>query len=241
MLLLPESRRFSYSIVEDLKRSGRVGTSNMEFSEGSERLITNLLKHYPNIVSCLEQIKKAFFILKETFTGKGKLLVCGNGGSAADAEHISGELMKGFLKKRPLSDALANKIIAMGGTADWVDLLQENLPVIPLSTNTALISAICNDLSSELIFAEQVLGYGLPGDALLAISTSGSSTNVIRAVIVAKSLGLRTIGLTGITGGVLKDLCAVTIQAPADETYRIQEYHLPIYHLLAAMLEEEFF
>lgn len=216
-------------------------TSNTELSEGSERLIANLLEHYPNIVSCLEQIKKAFFILKKTFTNKGKLLVCGNGGSAADAEHISGELMKGFLKKRPLPNSLANKIKAMGGTADWVDQLQENLPVIPLSANAALISAICNDLSPDLIFAEQVLGYGLPGDTLLAISTSGSSVNVVRAVIVAKSLGLRTIGLTGISGGLLKDLCAVTILAPAKATYRIQEYHLPIYHLLAAMLEEELF
>lgn len=216
-------------------------TSNMVFSEGSQRLITNFLEHYPNIVSCLEEIEKAFLILKKTFTGKGKLLVCGNGGSAADAEHISGELMKGFLKKRRLSDALANKIKAMGGTADWVNLLQENLPVIPLSTNAALISAICNDLSSDLIFAQQVLGYGSPGDTLLAISTSGSSTNVVRGVMVAKAIGLRTIGLTGISGGLLKDLCTVTICAPADETYRIQEYHLPIYHLLAAMLEEEFF
>ncbi len=216
-------------------------TDNRELSEGCQRLIANLLEHYPNIISCMEQIKKAFFILKQIFTQKGKLLVCGNGGSASDAEHISGELMKGFLKKRPLSDALANEIKKIGGASEWVDQLQENLPVIPLSSNATLISAICNDLSFELIFAEQVLGYGTAGDALLAISTSGSSINVIRAVIVAKSLGLQTIGLTGISGGLLKDLCTVTIQAPADKTYRIQEYHLPIYHLLAAMLEEELF
>lgn len=217
-----------------------MGTDIPVLSKESERLIANLLERYPDIRSCLESIKQAFFILKQTFTGKGKLLVCGNGGSAADAEHISGELMKGFLKKRHLSATLVNKIKEMGG-AEWAEQLQASLPVIPLSSNTALISAICNDLSSDLIFAEQVLGYGSAGDALLAISTSGFSTNVIRAVIVAKSIGLQTIGLTGISGGLLKDLCAVTIQAPADETYRIQEYHLPIYHLLAAMLEEELF
>lgn len=210
-------------------------------SRGSEELIAAVLELYPDLRSCLEEIKQAFFILKQTFVGKGKLLVCGNGGSAADAEHISGELMKGFLKKRPLPDSLINKIKELDGAAEWCGQLQEGLPVIPLTSNAALISAICNDLSSDLIFAEQVLCYGTPGDTLLAISTSGSSTNVIRGVIVAKAVGLRTIGLTGISGGLLKDLCAVTICAPAKTTCRIQEYHLPIYHLLAAMLEEELF
>lgn len=210
-------------------------------SAGSERLIHDLRERYPQIRSCLEQIINAFLILKQTFINNGKLLICGNGGSAADAEHISGELMKGFLKKRPLPDTLSNKIKEMGGAAGWVEQLQGSLPVIPLTSNTALISAISNDLSSDQVFAQQVLGYGRIGDTLMAISTSGLSANVIRAVIVAKSVGLQTIGLTGKTGGHLKELCNVTIQAPADETYRIQELHLPIYHLLAAMLEEEFF
>lgn len=210
-------------------------------SSGLERLIGQLIERYPELNSCSGRIKKAFIILKETFANGGKLLVCGNGGSAADAEHISGELMKGFLKKRPLDTELLVKIKNAGGTDDWAERLQGSLPVIPLSTNTALITAISNDLGSDLVYAQQVLGYGKKGDALLAISTSGRSTNVLRAVMVAKAIGLRTIGLTGEAGGFLKDLCDITIQAPADETYRIQEYHLPIYHLLAAMLEEEFF
>lgn len=206
-----------------------------------EGLIGDLIERFPELNVCLEQIKKAFMILKLTFTNNGKLLVCGNGGSAADAEHISGELMKGFLKKRPLSVTISQKIKAISGEGGWVEQLQGSLPVIPLVSNTALVSAISNDLSTELIYAQQVLGYGTADDTLLAISTSGSSANVIRGVIVAKAMGLATIGLTGNPGGLLKDLCDVTIGVPSSETYRIQEYHLPIYHLLAAMLEEEFF
>lgn len=218
-----------------------MGNDILVLTEGSERLIHNLRERYPEIQSCIEQVKNAFLILKQTFAGNGKLLVCGNGGSAADAEHFSGELMKGFLKKRPLPNALSSKIKEMGGADGWVEQLQGSLPVIPLTSNTALISAISNDLSSDQVFAQQVLGYGRIGDTLMAISTSGLSTNVIRAVIVAKSIGLQTIGLTGKKGGHLEGLCNVTIQAPADETYKIQELHLPIYHLLSAMLEEEFF
>jgi len=218
-----------------------VEIKELGLSPGLERLIGNLTERYPELDSCSGPIKKAFIILKETFANGGKLLVCGNGGSAADAEHISGELMKGFRKKRPLDTEFLVKIKNADGADDWVERLQGSLPVIPLSTNTALITAISNDLGSDLVYAQQVLGYGKKGDTLLAISTSGRSTNVVSAVIVAKAIGLATIGLTGEAGGLLKDLCDITIQAPADETYRIQEYHLPIYHLLAAMLEEEFF
>lgn len=216
-------------------------TSELILSAGTEQLINDFIERFQELESCYEQIKKGFMILKDTFANGGKLLVCGNGGSAADAEHISGELLKGFLKKRPLSVELSQKIKATSGGAEWVELLQGSLPVIPLVNNAALISALGNDLSFELVYAQQVLGYGAKGDTLLAISTSGSSVNVIRGVIVAKSMGLQTIGLTGNSGGLLKDLADVTIQAPSNQTFRIQEYHLPIYHLLAAMLEEEFF
>lgn len=218
-----------------------VEIKELALSSGLEGLISHLMECYPELNSCSGQIKKAFIILKETFANGGKLLVCGNGGSAADAEHISGELLKGFLKKRPLSAGLSQKIKTVSGGAEWVEQLQGSLPVIPLVNNAALISALGNDLSFELVYAQQVLGYGAPGDTLLAISTSGSSVNVIRGVIVAKSMGLKTIGLTGNAGGLLRDLADVTIQAPSNQTFRIQEYHLPIYHLLAAMLEEEFF
>jgi len=215
--------------------------SDLAFSSGSKRLFRDFMERFQELNSCLESIKKAFIILKDTFASGGKLLVCGNGGSAADAEHISGELLKGFLKKRPLSSGLFQKIKAADGGAEWVEHLQGSLPVIPLVSNAALISALGNDLSFDLIYAQQVLGYGAVGDTLLAISTSGSSTNVVRGVIVAKSIGLQTIGLTGSLGGFLKDLSDVTIQVPSNETFRVQEYHLPIYHLLSAMLEEEFF
>lgn len=218
-----------------------MGIKEATLSPKVELLINDLIERFPELNSAKGQIKKAFLILKETFANRGKLLVCGNGGSAADAEHISGELMKGFLKKRPLSAGLSQKIKAVSGGANWVEQLQGSLPVIPLVNNGPLIAALGNDLSFDLVYAQQVLGYGAPGDTLLAISTSGSSTNVIRGVIVAKSMGLGTIGLTGISGGLLKDLADVTIRAPSNETFRIQEYHLPIYHLLAAMLEEEFF
>lgn len=214
---------------------------NRILTDGSQRLISDCLARYPLINLCLEEVKDAFFILKETFDSGGKLLVCGNGGSAADAEHISGELMKGFLKKRRLAEDLVEQIKKTAGQVEWVEQLQGSLPVIPLTSNAALISAICNDLSADQVFAQQVLGYGKAGDVLIAISTSGLSTNVIRAVIIAKSIGLKTIGLTGKSGGSFKELCNVTIQVPADETDRIQELHLPIYHLLCAMLEEEFF
>lgn len=218
-----------------------MGIKEPMLSPNSERLLRDLIERFPELSSAQEQITRAFLILKETFANDGKLLVCGNGGSAADAEHISGELLKGFLKKRPLSAGLSQKIKAVSGEANWVEQLQGSLPVIPLVNNGPLISALGNDLAFDLVYAQQVLGYGAPGDTLLAISTSGSSTNVIRGVIVAKSMGLQTIGLTGISGGLLKDLADVTIRAPSNETFRIQEYHLPIYHLLAAMLEEEFF
>ena len=214
---------------------------NRMLTEASKRLISDCLARYPVINLCLEQVKDAFFILRQTFVSGGKLLVCGNGGSAADAEHICGELMKGFLKKRRLAEELIERIRKLAGQVEWVEQLQGSLQVIPLTSNTALISAICNDLSADQIFAQQVLGYGNVNDALLAISTSGRSTNVIRAVIIAKSIGLKTIGLTGNSGGSFQEFCNVTIQAPADETHRIQELHLPIYHLLSAMLEEELF
>lgn len=213
----------------------------LTLSSGSERLINDFIRSFPELNCCSGQIRKSVIMLKETFANGGKLLVCGNGGSAADAEHISGELLKGFLKKRPLSAGLSQKIKAVSGGAEWVEQLQGSLPVISLVNNAAVISAIGNDLSFDLVYAQQVLGYGAAGDSLLAISASGSSVNVIRGVIIAKSMGLKTIGLTGRSGGSLKDLTDVTIRAPAEETYRIQEYHLPIYHLLAAMLEEEFF
>lgn len=200
-----------------------------------------LTRRYPLLTVCRHSIVQAFLLLRESFFSGGKLLVCGNGGSAADAEHISGELMKGFIKKRPIPLKLQSKLESMDAGTGWTRKLQGGLPTIPLTVNGGLSSAIVNDQASELIFAQQVLGYGRHNDSLWALSTSGNSENVVKAVCVAKALGLKTIGLTGAGGGKLKEICDVTIQAPAQRVYQIQELHLPIYHALCAMLEEEFF
>jgi D-sedoheptulose 7-phosphate isomerase len=204
--------------------------------------VHQLIKRYPILENCRESIVNAFWVLKNTFQNGGKLLVCGNGGSAADAEHICGELAKGFLKKRPLSNDLKTKFTELTETGlDWVNQLQQALPALPLTINGVLATATGNDQAPDLIFAQQVLGYGKANDTLIAISTSGHSPNVIKAVWVAKALNIHTIGLTGQVGGKLKELCEVVIPVPATQTYEIQELHLPVYHTLCAMLEEEFF
>ena len=170
------------------------------------------------------------------FRQGGKLLLCGNGGSAADCAHISGELMKGFRKKRPLPQSLQKLI----GEA-WASNLQLGLPVIDLTANGILISAVINDLDGANVFAQQVMAYGLPGDVLLCISTSGNAENVRRAAVTAKAKGMKVIGLTGADGGKLLGICDVTIRAANTETYRIQEEHIVFYHQLCIDIENEFF
>lgn len=166
----------------------------------------------------------------------GKLLLCGNGGSAADCAHITGELVKGFLKKRPLTAELKAKI----GEA-WADKLQQGLPAIDLTANAALISAVINDLDGESVYAQQVLAYGRPGDVLLCISTSGNAENVRRAAVTAKAKGLKVIGLTGAKGGRLLELCDITVRAEETETYLVQEEHLHFYHRMCIDIENAFF
>jgi phosphoheptose isomerase len=202
-----------------------------------------LVSRYPELVQCETEIRSAFEILRDAFGQGRKLLVCGNGGSAADAEHIVGELMKGYLLKRSLPDDVRTKLLALDPPAGayLADHLQGALPAISLVSQSSLISAISNDTASDMVFAQQVYGYGREGDVLLGLSTSGNARNVIRALQVARALGLRTIGLTGVSGGMLKALCEVCICVPAENTAAIQERHLPIYHTLCAMLEEEFF
>jgi D-sedoheptulose 7-phosphate isomerase len=173
----------------------------------------------------------------------GKLLICGNGGSAADSEHIVGELMKGYLSKRPLPDPVRQRFSAVfpDDGAYLADHLQGALPAISLVSQSSLLTAFANDVAADLIFAQQVYGYGRPGDVLLAISTSGNAANVVRAIQVARVQGLKSIGLTGRDGGALKTLCDLAIRVPADTTPTIQEYHIAVYHTLCALLEEEFF
>ena len=193
--------------------------------------IEELIKRYPAMAQCASDIYDAYEILRTTFVNNGKVLVCGNGGSASDADHIVGELMKGFNKQRPVSVL----------DVDFSNRLQGAMPAINLCAQTALITAIANDIGADLIFAQQVFGYGNAGDTLIAISTSGNSDNVVKAVQVAKEIGMNVIALTGSKPSVLSGLADTTIKVPATDVYKIQELHLPLYHALCAELEDCFF
>ena len=205
--------------------------------------IARLAQRYPDLEPCVPDVQRAFAALAECYHKSGKLLVCGNGGSAADSEHIVAELMKGVTRRRPIEKGLQDRLAAAYG-AEGVGIaarLQSVLPAISLAGHPALQSAFANDISAELVFAQLVTAYGRPSDVLLALSTSGNSPNVVHAVKVAKVLGLTTIALTGRTGGKLLALCDTTICVPLDHTPDIQERHLPIYHALCIALEQTFF
>jgi len=197
--------------------------------------LSGLMERYPVLKPLRDEIMNAFDALTQSYRNDGKLLVCGNGGSAADADHIVGELMKGFYLKRELDSNVKQKFGSLG------DKLQGALPAISLTHHTALSTAFQNDVDPSLIYAQQVFGYGKCGDVLFAISTSGNSLNIINAIKIAKASGLVTIGLTGRSGGEMMDLCDICINVPSDITAEVQELHLPVYHTLCAMLEEEFF
>ncbi len=215
--------------------------SNMD--NNTDRHIDELIVRYPQLTVCREQISKAYLMLEQLYTQEGKLLVCGNGGSASDSEHIVGELMKEFKLKREVykdqADAMKSIDIEMGTIL--AQHLQGALPAITLTGHSSLTTAFMNDCMPELVFAQQVNGYGTKGDILLAISTSGNSRNVLFAAVAAKSKGMKVIGLTSIRPNRLKELSDVCIQVPETETYKIQELHLPVYHCLCMMLEEHFF
>ncbi|MDQ6765924.1 MAG: SIS domain-containing protein [Verrucomicrobiota bacterium] len=205
--------------------------------------LPRLLERYPILAPCEPDLISAFNILTNAFAAGNKLLVCGNGGSAADSEHIVAELMKGFLKPRRIPDADAARLTTSAGALGppIAAQLQGTLPAISLVSQTSLISAITNDISAEVVFAQQVYGLGKPGDVLLGITTSGNSRNVVNAVAVAKTFGLKTIILTGRSGGAVAAMANVALRVPADEVAEIQELHLPVYHWLCIELEEKFF
>ena len=206
-------------------------------------ILNDLLSRYPLLKVCEERIEKSFLLLKQSYTDGGKLLICGNGGSAADAEHIVGELMKGFKSPRLLDEASQQKLkdIDKEEGSLLAENLQGALPAIALDGHPALTTAYINDCNPLLCFAQQVNGYGREGDALIGISTSGNSQNVIYAAVTAKAKGMKVVGLTGAKDSKLSKLADVCIQVPETETYKIQELHLPVYHCLCLMLEEEFF
>lgn len=207
------------------------------------RIIQEMVDKYQELHVCARETQQACELLVDAYRGGGKLLVCGNGGSAADSEHIVGEMMKGFMSKRPISDDFREKLNDLYGSdgSFIADRLQGALPAISLVSQSGLMTAFANDVSAETVYAQQVYGYGRAGDVLMGISTSGNSPNVVRALQVAKALGVRTIGLTGEDGGRMKALCDVTIRVPYNRTPDIQERHLPIYHAICLVVEEAFF
>ena len=214
--------------------------------DSTAKKISELIERYPALEVCREDLQVAVEKICEAFRAGNKLITCGNGGSAADALHIVGELMKGFALPRKLEDFDADFLktaekLFPNDAAYFKKNLQCALPAMSLVGETALTTAFANDQAPDLAFAQQLFGIGKRGDILLAISTSSNSANVIYAVEVAKILGVTSIALTGRSGGKLKNLADITICAPSDITFQIQEFHLPIYHMLCLAAENEFF
>ena len=188
-------------------------------------------------------IKQAAQSIMNAFRQERKLLICGNGGSSSDSDHIVGEFMKSFEMPRPLKPSVQELLRKQFGErgAILAESLQQGLPAISLSAHNALITAISNDIGGDFIFAQQVIGFGTPGDVLLAISTSGNSRNIIDALMAAKATGLSTIGLTGLQGGRMKACCDVLINVPDEATASVQEYHISVFHVICRLVESEFF
>ena len=207
------------------------------------KYLEELVERYPALDAVKDDVRKAYELLEACYEQGGKLLIAGNGGSCADAEHIVGELMKGFVKRREVSDSFAECLRSADEVrgAELAKKLQGGLPAIALTGHAGLSTAYLNDVDGDLIFAQQTYGYGRPGDVLIGISTSGNAKNVMYAMTVAKALGMKTIGLTGKDGGALKREADVSVVVPETETFKIQELHLPVYHALCLMLEERFF
>ncbi len=207
------------------------------------RYLEELFRRYPVLEPVRETVYQAHGILRDCFAGGHKLLVAGNGGSAADAEHIVGELMKSFVKPRPVPEEAACRMRELDPVcgAKLAALLQQGLPAIALDGHPGLSTAFLNDVDGELTYAQQVLGYGREGDVLLGISTSGNAANVYAACVTAKALGMKVIELSGKDGGRIRAAADAAVIVPETETYRIQELHLPVYHALCLELEDDFF
>lgn len=195
--------------------------------------INMLYERYPALEVCRKDIEKALSLMIDTYKKGGKILICGNGGSASDSEHIVGELLKGFVLKRPVTDERIPEHLRTG--------LQGSLPAISLPSQCAILSAFINDVEPEMMYAQLVYGYARPEDLVIGLSTSGNSKNVVNAIEVAKCMGAKTVSMTGKTESKMSELSDVTIKVPETETYMVQEYHLPVYHYLCAEIEKEFF
>lgn len=201
-----------------------------------------LFKNHPALAVCENDITKALELMKNTAKSGGKILLCGNGGSCADCDHIVGELMKGFLLKRPVDEEFEKKLLSLYPEEGeyMAKNMQKGISAISLNAHSAVLSAFANDVSADMVYAQMVYAYAKENDLLIGISTSGNSKNVVNAVKVAKALGIKTLALTGEKACKL-DMADVCIKAPETETYRVQEYHLPIYHYLCAELERIMF
>lgn len=205
-------------------------------------MINTLINRYPALAPCREQIEEAVNTVISCYENGGKLLLCGNGGSCADCDHIVGELMKGFLSMRKINnDFQAVLQEKYPEEAEYlINNLQEGIPAISLVSHAAVLSAFANDVDADMVYGQLVYGYGNKGDLLIGLSTSGNSKNVVNAVKIAKAKGLKTMALTGKNPCKL-DVCDVTLKAPETETFKVQEYHLPIYHYLCAELEKQMY
>ena len=199
-------------------------------------IFKELYERYPQLKGCEGEIAKAFDLLLTCYKGGGKVLTCGNGGSAADAEHIVGELLKKFRKHRDIDRGVAAKL-----PAELVTRLEGALPAVSLVSMSGILTAFANDVAWETAFAQQVYGLGAAGDVLIALSTSGNSANCVAAAQVAKAKGMKVVALTGTDGGKLAALADAAIRVPERETYKVQELHLPVYHALCAALEDRLF
>ena len=199
-------------------------------------IFKELYERYPQLKGCEGEIAKAFDLLLTCYKGGGKVLTCGNGGSAADAEHIVGELLKKFRKHRDIDRGVAAKL-----PAELVTRLEGALPAVSLVSMSGILTAFANDVAWETVFAQQVYGLGKAGDVLIALSTSGNSANCVNAALVAKAKGLKVVSMTGTGGGRIGELADAAIKVPETETYKIQELHLPIYHALCAAIEDVLF
>ena len=198
---------------------------------------TELLVRYPCLEAVIDSIDAAAQMMVDTYKNGGTVLVCGNGGSCADSDHIVGELMKGFLSLRPMSEEQKSSMADILDE-DILAKLQRGIPAISLPAQSAVISAYANDVDPELVYAQLVFGYGKKQDMLIGLSTSGNSKNVVAAAKVARAMGIKTLALTGARDSRLSELCDVTVKAPEIETFKVQELHLPIYHYLCAYVEK---
>ena len=196
-------------------------------------MLNDLIKRYPKLESCIQDINSASELIINTYKNGGKVLVCGNGGSAADSEHIVGELMKGFMLKRIVMDERIPEYLR--------DKLQGALSAISLPSQSAILSAFINDVDPDMMYAQLVYGYGNKNDLLICLSTSGNSKNCVNAAEVAKCIGVKVLSMTGAKESRLSEISDCTIKVPETETFKVQEYHLPVYHYLCAMTEKTFF